>query len=227
MNAKTVLTEDERKTIEDRIAAMERQSAAQVVVALATESGRYDRAESVVGLVAAALALAAVDALATRVVPGTGQWGLAAETGYTGQMLALVLGFIGGSLAASYCHPLRRLVTPEQLMTEESQRSAAYVFRMARVADTIERSGLLVYLTLFERRIVVLADTRARAALCDEDLAAVRDAATPLLRRGEVAQGILAALEAAAEPLRCKLPPDRQGMTDSLANYVRVYHPRP
>jgi uncharacterized membrane protein len=57
MNANTFLTASQRKELEAKIQEVETRTSAEIVCAVATESGRYDRAESLVGLLAALLAL--------------------------------------------------------------------------------------------------------------------------------------------------------------------------
>ena len=57
MNALKVINESDRKVIEQRIGDIEQTTAAELVVAVATESGRYDRAESIAGIVLALVAL--------------------------------------------------------------------------------------------------------------------------------------------------------------------------
>ena len=60
MNARTCMTEQQRTDIVAKVAEVEAKTAAEVVCAVATESGRYDRAESIVGIIFSMLALFAL-----------------------------------------------------------------------------------------------------------------------------------------------------------------------
>jgi uncharacterized membrane protein len=102
-NAKKLITAGDR----ERIASLEEGTGAEVVCAVATESARYDRAESICGLLFGLLALA----FGTQFVPEQ-EWGMTAGPGLVWQVALIVAGFVAGSLFSSYWHPLRRLLVP-------------------------------------------------------------------------------------------------------------------
>jgi len=91
----------------------------------------------------------------------------------------------------------------------------------------VRESGLLVYVSLFEHRVVILADRRALEALGEERIGAIRDRAVESLKEGEVVDGCIAAIEAAGEVLREAFPVGREVNENELADHVLVFHPRP
>jgi len=231
-NATTLLSDSDTQRIVEAIAAAERHTEAEFVCAVATESGRYDRAESIVGLFFALLALSLAYALQHQLGGGAwnhAEWGDAVATGlHVGYAsLAVVVGFIAGSVLASYCHPVRRMVTSDAEMTAESERAASYVFSDAAVRLTTDRTGLLIYVSLFEHRVVVLADEKSKESLGEERIAAWRDVAVEALREGACAEAMINVVNSAAETLRESLPADRDTDADQLANHVLTFHPRP
>ena len=60
MNANKTITAQDRAAIEQQIAKIEQTTSAEIVCAAATESGRYDRAESIIGIFTGSAALAVV-----------------------------------------------------------------------------------------------------------------------------------------------------------------------
>ena len=169
MNATRFLSARDREALEASVAAAEQRTAAEFVCAVATESGRYDRAESLVGLAAGLLALA-IAQLAFTWAP-TDSWIETRAVPLAAQAGAVVLGFVVGSVLASWWHALRRLFVSSSELRAEVERAASHVFAVARLASTRQRGGLLVYVSIFERRVVVLADTGAARLLGEEGAA--------------------------------------------------------
>lgn len=220
------LSQDDRHHVESAIASAERATSAEIVVAVATESGRYDRAESIVGLAGAWVALALLEiAIAWPMSGGSGSWAQpAAHLGL--QCLAVVAGFVIGTTLASWSPALRRVAVARREAAEEVAQAATLVFADASIRGTLAGCGVLIYVSLAERRLVVLADQGARPALPDAELEAVRDAALPLLKQGQLAEALVAAVERAANPLAASLPAERDDVNE-LPDHVITYHPRP
>jgi putative membrane protein len=192
---------------------------------VATESGRYDRAEAIVGIAMAVLGLYAAHLAAGMAVAAASPWDIASAS-LRWQLVGVVGGFVAGNVLGSYLHPLRRVAVREREMAEEVSRAAAHVFWRRRLSRSRARAGVLVYLSLFERRMVVLADERAHRILGQEGLDAIRDVGIGRLRVAERSGALTAAVAAAADRLAPELPAD-DGDADELANELLVYHPRP
>jgi len=224
MNAKRFLSKRERATLEEAVAAAERRTAAEFVCAVATESGRYDRAESMVGLAVSLLGLGIVQ-LGFSWTPSD-SWIEARAVPLALQAMAVVAGFVAGSVLASYAHPLRRLFVSATERDAEVARAASHVCAVSRLASTRQRGGVLVYVSLFERRVVVLADTGAARPLGENGLDALRNMATERLVRGKRLEAFSDTVAAAAERLAPALPAEAVN-PDELADALRVFHPRP
>ena len=225
MNAASVLDASARSLIESTIARVEKDTSAEIVCAIATESGRYDRAQSLLGLSVAIVFLALADLL----------FGSSAGEGWSSgqgmllgvQSAAVALGFVLGSWLASAVHALRRPLVPVRELAEEVARAADHVFALAAVGMTSGRTGVLVYVSLFERRVVVLADQRTYGVLGADGVDALRDIALERLRRGDVALAFTACVEAAGERLKTRLPAAADANPDEISNKVLVFPGRP
>ena len=85
---------------------------------------------------------------------------------------------------------------------------------------------MLLYVSLFERRVVVLADQGAFAVLGQEGVDALRDQAIAKLVAGDRVGTFVSAIESVAERLAEALPCEAND-ADELSNELLVYHPRP
>jgi putative membrane protein len=149
----------DRQRVADAIRDAEAATSAEIVPVVARVSGRYDRPEDIVGLWGAGLALAVVWLVFPLPRAVAGDWAVAAPAW---QLVALLtgtfFGFLAGALAGSCFDPLRRLFTPRRQMREEVSARARQVFFDQRVHHTAGGSGVLLYVSLFERMAVVMLD---------------------------------------------------------------------
>jgi putative membrane protein len=226
MNAAECLTDQAREDIEGKIAAIERTSSAEVVCAVATESGRYDRAESLIGLFAALLALSLGHALCRGSADSLDPWAAARQLPLGWQAVLVVLGFTAGCFLGSYWHRLRRLLVSSEEMTQETDRAAQYVFCSQRLRSTRDSGGVLVYVSLFERQVRILGDDGALSALPVEVLQEIAGQMGPKLKGGEVGAAFLTALDGIAGRLAEALPTDDPDNENEISNEVLVFHPR-
>lgn len=226
MNANEFLTGPEREQVERAAADAEKHTAAEIVCAVATESGRYDRAESLVGLLFALVGLTLAHAYARGFFADPGSWGQQGGIGLGWQSLVVVVGFVAGSISGSYCPFLRGLFVRRREMEEETDRAASHVFRRLHVRSTEIGTGLLIYVSLFERRAVVLADEQVAAVLGAQEIARLRDIACDELAQGRRVEAFTLTIAAAVEKLAKVIPP-KAGDKDELSNRLAIFHPRP
>ncbi len=66
--------------------------------------------------------------------------------------------FIGGALICSRSKTLRRLLTTEKFRNATVRTGAAAMFYEAGIANTNAEMGVLIYLSLLERRLELIAD---------------------------------------------------------------------
>jgi putative membrane protein len=225
-DARTALTMEDRGRIAAAICEAEKKTSAEIVCAVATESGRYDRAESIVGLLGSLVALGIAHASAHGFVFGAGEWASPHGVGLGWQCVAAVLGFVTGSVLASYVHTVRAPFVSTRDMSDEVWSAASRVMALNKADEIRSHAAVLVYASLFERRVVVLAGKAAHDALGEEGLRRIRDAALADLRKGNTAGAFAAAVAEAARLCAYSLPPSERN-PDELPNLVLVFHPRP
>jgi putative membrane protein len=226
ITALNYLDEPQRQQVAETIAEAEEQTAADILCAVATESGRYDRAESLIGLLVALLLLGVANITHAQLALPAGDWGVPSRLPFAVQAAAVVLGFLVGLFIASHWHGLRRLFVSQAEMDEETARAASHVFSDLRLGLTRQRGGLLVYVTLFEREVVILADRIATQAIDQSTLAKLRDIAVAKLKVGRRLEAMVDTVQAAADSLRQNLPAD-ENEGSVLPDQLICIHPRP
>jgi putative membrane protein len=226
--ATSFLDEGQVSELEQAIAGVEKQTSAEIVCAVATESGRYDRAEAIFGILFAVLTLVVVNLVVITQGNGPDRWTEFEGVEFTWQMASLLAGFLVGNIIASYWHPVRRLLTRQGEQAAEVARSAAFVFAQQRLASTRSEGGLLIYLSLYERRAVVLADEGVMEATGQPFIDELRDQAVASLRSETAAAAIIETVRAAGDVLSEKMSQSAASPDENeLSNRVLLIHPRP
>lgn len=228
LTAPKFLTAQEKAQVESAIREAEKRTSAEIVCAVATGSGRYDRAESIIGLIGALIGLGIPFAVNFPGHSGDpAHWSEAAAPSLALLAVSVVLGFVAGNFLATYVPVLRRFLVSAREMEEETIRSASHVFALRRLSNSMARGGVLIYLSLFEHRLVILTDHGASIVLEPADIERLRDIALEHLKKGERCPSLLATIQAAAEKLAAGLPADPQANENELPDELLVYHPRP
>ncbi|HEY3499706.1 MAG TPA: hypothetical protein VGK73_33675 [Polyangiaceae bacterium] len=162
------------------VRAIERETAVEVVVTVKKASGRY---------LGTSLAFGAACALAGFAVMWLSPQIYDVRTMPLDAALAFAL---GTGLAASVTG-LRRVLTPAAFRRARAERAARATFAELGLAKTRGRTGLLVYVGLFERAVLLVPDSGIPAALVSGPLAGLRETLELSLRNGDL-DGFLAAL---------------------------------
>lgn len=200
------LARDDHQRINASVAAAESKTSAEIVPVVAAVSGRYDRPEDIVGLWFAAGALA----LAWWLLPEharPGDWGSLPAWAYLLSLMgSVVAGFVVGAAIGARVDWLRHLFTPSQQMRDEVTSRSRQVFFDSRVHHTAGRTGVLIYVSLFERMAAVLADDAVIEKLGQPALDALRDQLTAALRSQPLADALCGTLATTGERLATALP---------------------
>ena len=217
-NASKFLKQEELTLVEKAVADAEHKTSVEIVPVIATVSGRYDRAEDLAGLWLGTV-LMVVLWIAWPIVPvEPGDWGAGFPLNYVGWIAALVGGFVVGALLCGRIPVLRRHMTSKKELAAEVQRRAREVFFDQRIHHTGGGTGVLIYVSLFERTVVILADETATKALPEGEIARLCAALTKQLG-STPAQGLAECVRALGDQLAAPLPREA-GDRDELANGV-------
>jgi putative membrane protein len=188
-----MLTPDERARIRAAVDKAEAELAAEIVPCVFRESAHYP--ETVWAGAAAGAALAAASLLLADALT-VGAWRPLWESA----LYVPAAGFAGAALGR-WVTPLKRFLIGRHHMEESVARRAKEVFFDRGVDRTKARDGVLIFASLLERRVVVLADASVRDRVAPEAWAPVVNAMTDAAARGQTGAGLVAAVEEAAKIL--------------------------
>ncbi len=203
MRASELLDERGRAAIAAAVQAAERATSGEIVPVIVERSDAY--AEPRFG--AAALVAFASGAVALAFAPGLAPWLVPTQLGV----------FAAGAWLFGRAALLRRLV-PEEVVSRRVARAAALTFHEAGLVETRERTGILIYVSLLEHRVVVLADrgihARVEPGTWDEVVARIVTGIRERRAEAGLADGIRLCGEILSErfPIR---PDDRNELPDT------------
>ena len=148
---KKFLSEAEKTNISNAVAQLEKNTTGELVPMIVSTSGSYVE-YSIIGALALAMPTAVIKAYFIN------WW-------YYYQIDTLLLFFVFFLplfilffLILNYMPCFQRLFVPKKVMDEEVRESAAYAFFTNGLHKTKNASGVLLYISVFEKRVWILAD---------------------------------------------------------------------
>lgn len=210
MSPKRRFSPDDLARISTAVAAAEKGTSSEIVPVFVEASGHYPEAAWRAGTLLGAAAVVAGFLLAE--VPMTGH-------AWT-PLLVFAAAFAAGMLAARVTPPVLRFMAGTRAMDELVSLRAEAAFTREQVFATRDRTGILIFVSLLERKVRVLADSgiHAKAALGTWDgvVAKVVDG----MKAGRPADGIVEAVTLCGDLLRqhgfSARPDDTNELPDSL-----------
>jgi putative membrane protein len=217
-SASKLFTEADHQRVTEAVRQAESKTAAEIIPVVASDSGRYDRAEDMAGLWFGLLALSAAWIWAQGVE--LSEWGVPAlKLGLPSVLGIIIGGWLVGVVLAHQLSFLRRLFTPRSEQRAEVERAAREVFFDRRVHHTQGGSGLLIYVSLLEHMAVVLADEQVLEKLGQPRLDSLCNELVARLRKGAHTEALCHTIDQAGLALAEALPrlsTDRNELSDAL-----------
>jgi putative membrane protein len=114
---------------------------------------------------------------------------------------------------------LKRLFISRADMAEEVGEAALTAFYRHRLAETRDRTGILLFVSVYERRAVVLADKGINAKVAPETWQQVVELVLRGIREGRRAEGLCEAVTRCGQLIASQFP-IRAGDKDELRNLI-------
>lgn len=189
------LSEQERRHLDQRVAYAEKLTGAQVVLAVIEKSDSYVELPwkaFALGAAGAGLAAALLNLLQPPWSPSLTMF------------FAVTTTLIGGAVCALLCVALpdfARLFLDAHRAEVETRQFAESLFLSREVFATRKRTGILLLVSLFEQRVVVLPDTGLRRRLNADVLQGIISRMAAPLASGQVGRALEAGLAGLEEVL--------------------------
>jgi putative membrane protein len=193
MSVKAFFDDATKRRTTEAIRRVEERTAAEVVVTVRRESGYYRYADYLFGF---AVALATLIALLF----------LPQEFHLATFPVDVLVGFVAGSAVSAWTPPLRRVLTGPKRQRRFVENAAKAAFVELGISKTAGRTGVLVYVSLFERRVEVVRDIGVAPAVLGPEWRNVLAELESAVRGRPDADRFVAALERLGGPLGVLLP---------------------
>ncbi|MEO5598974.1 MAG: hypothetical protein ABIQ66_10190 [Novosphingobium sp.] len=200
MSKLMTMTDADRLRVSDAVGAAEGSTAGEIVTILAERSDDYADVALIWSAAVAMLALTAL-AIAPDFYLGlwdrvSGNWGTTWSPRGVFGMAAVVamLKFTGMWLIMLY-RPLRVWLVPRAIRHARVRARAVTCFKVGAERRTQGRTGILIYLSLAEHRAEIVADVAIAAKVSPEVWGEALAALLSGLKAGQMADGLVAAVE--------------------------------
>jgi putative membrane protein len=184
------ITDEEAKAIERRIADVEARSGVQIVTAVVARADLYPElpwrafalGASLAGLIALAIDIGRPDWLSAQAL--------------LMQTLAILGGGAVAGLIATRATSFAKLFLGAERAKAEVRQCAESLFLTRELFATPRRDAVLILVSQFEHRVVIVPDVYCRGRVTTSEWEAVVAQMTPKLREGRTADALLAGLGA-------------------------------
>ena len=212
------LTDADQDRIKEAVAAAERRTSGEIVPYIVGRSGGYE----VAVWRAASLGAALLMGLGLAVAALYEGWGYGWL--YAGWGVAL-LGLVGGTLGAllaQFVPAVKRLFAGADRLARRVDRRAGLAFLEEEVFHTRDRTGILLFVSLFEHRIVVLGDSGINEKVQQPEWEHIVATIRRGIRSGHFADGLVEAIGECGALLETKGVAVKPDDFDELRDDVRV-----
>jgi putative membrane protein len=219
--ASKLFTAKEQKQINNAITQAESNSSGEILPVVITASGRYDRAEDLFGLVFAMILISIFWFFFQNVTPTTENWIADYQVSFNLFYIILItiIGFVAGAALATYFPALRLPFIAPKEMEEEVNRSALEYFSKFNVSNTKNQTGILLFVSLFERRVFVYGDVAINKKISQERWQEICDMIIDGMKKNKAAEGVKKAILECGKILAKEFPIKKNDKNE-LANKI-------
>jgi len=193
ISAKNLFTEDEKKRIEAAIQKAEARTSGEIVPMIVDQSYDYNRAE-IIG--------SGFFSLATAVL-ASWAFGHSSVWVFLPVFLALYFPF---KMLIRALPELKRKLIPAHEIDEEIEEKALISFLQQGINHTRDETGILILISLFERRVFVLADRGINKLVEQNRWDEIVQIITEGLRKNQACDAICNAIERCGDLLETNFP---------------------
>jgi putative membrane protein len=208
------LTPEDEKLIEQAIFDAEKQTSGEIVPCIVDQSDSYDDAITRAGAVFV-LAGLLIYLSGSRITPE-----LIPDTVWIAVTFSVLSGMTGLFFAWIFW-PFRRLFIGKNKISRRVYQRAMQAFLAEEIFKTKERTGILIFISRLERRVIVLGDKGINEKVRQSDWEDVVSVIISGIKNNQFTDGLIKAVKVCADLLRnsgLKISPDD---VNELGNHIR------
>ncbi|MFC1883841.1 TPM domain-containing protein [Thermodesulfobacteriota bacterium] len=210
---KQILNDQERNRLDQRIAEAEKITGAQIVLAVVKRCDSYPEIPwkaFAVGASIGALVVFLLELFFFSWMPQTTLLvGVVSVTLFAGIAFVLLTVSMAG---------LARIFLAENRAEEEVRQYAESVFLDRELFATSQRTAILMLVSMFERKVMILPDTGLRDFLDKETIRTIISSMAPILAAGDLARALEDGLKGLEKVLSGKI--EKEASSNELANDI-------
>lgn len=208
-------TQQDQEAIAAAVADAERLTGGEIVAYVVERSDTYEEAEWRGGAFLGSLVL-----LATILLHDVASdW---PSPLVAGTLVGGVVGIAAGMLFVRFSPLLTRLFTGRGIMERRVAARSAEAFVSEEVFNTRDRTGVMIFVSLLERIVLVVGDSGINARVGAEAWSGLVDTVLNGIRARRPAEGITSAVRQAGEILRAHGVERRAGDSNEIRDAVRL-----
>jgi len=213
----------DRAAVHEAVVEAEKRTAGEIVPVVATASDAYERAEDTFGLWTALLLLAVAWLLFQGVGPSEEDWsvGWSLRLGLLPVLAIVTGGWILGILLARGVPAFKRAAATRGALEARVIEAAEDAFRAFHVRGTKAATGIVIYVSLFERIVCVRGDEAISAKVDPSAWREICDGLARAIREGRARDGLVEAIRRSGDLLQ-KHFPAQAGDVNELTNDLRI-----
>lgn len=208
-------TESDKALIRDAVGEAEKSTSGEIVPFFVNESDKYEETNLRAALYFALLALGSAGVLSYS-------WSLPfVITPLEVVIFTIVLSAIG-YLISKFVDPIRKWLTPNEMMLERVQQRALVAFLSEEIFNTENRTGIIILISHFEHLVEVLGDSGINAKVDQKDWQHVVDVILEGIKAGKPAEGIANGVKKCGELLVAAGVDKPAGNPNELSDDIRL-----
>ena len=208
-------TQSELDRITEAVRAAESKTSGEIVPYFVQSSDEYPIAHWRGGVLLAAVAMLAslvVQTMSRTWLP----YGMLEMSGTT------IASFLLGVFLSRMVPSFKRMMLGHTMIEQRVSQRATLAFVSEEVFRTRERTGILMFLSFFERKVVILGDSGINAKVTQSDWDGIVHSLVANIRQGKTVDGLVEAIRQCGELLQHHGVERRRDDTDELSDSLRV-----
>lgn len=194
MSLKSRFSESDLTRIKNAVKQAESRISGEIVPVFVERSGNYDVAQYRAGLVFAGIAffkIIIIDTYFPQYAVFDPFW----------LFIIVTASGILGALLSRYIDPVRKFFLNKGHLDQATARRAQTAFLAEEVFNTKQRTGIMIFVSFFEHKVIVLADSGISKVVDQKEWDSLVDGIISNIRQGKLVDGIEAAIGRCGEIL--------------------------